>query len=214
MKYSFRTRMLHLLVAAAIVLQLADSQLMRVPRAGRPSTGLDAAAFALHEYVGLASLAIIVLFWVRILVRRQETSLGVLLPWFSRQRLHGLRDDLMLHVRCAARLMLPDPEHSIAMSSAIQGLGLVVALVMATTGTIGYFLWTEGTAMTGLARAAFEVHGTLANVLWGYVIVHVGAALLHELLGHRVLRQMSPIPSARLETPHPSQAEDAGGLRK
>ena len=74
--------------------------------------------------------------------------------------------------------------------------GLVVALLMATTGTIGYLLWAKGTAMTGLARAAFQVHVTLANVMWGYVIVHVGATLLHELLGHRVLRQMSPMRHA------------------
>jgi cytochrome b561 len=140
----------------------------------------------------------------------------VLFPWLSRQRLGGLRDDVMLHVRCAARLTLPDPEHSIALSSAIQGLGLVVALLMAATGTIGYFLWTKGTAMTGLARAVFQVHVTLANVMWGYVIVHVGATLLHELLGHRVLRQMSPMrhAGAGLEAPHPSRVEDAGGLRK
>jgi cytochrome b561 len=110
----------------------------------------------------------------------------------------------------------PDPEHSIALSSAIQGLGLVIALLMATTGTIGYFLWTEGTAMTGLAQAVFEVRGALANVMWGYVIVHVGAALLHELLGHRVLRPMSPLPHARaeLEAPHPRQVADAGGRRE
>jgi hypothetical protein len=156
MKHSLLTRMLHMLVAAAIVLQLADAQLLRVPRPGRQLTGIEAAAFTLHEYVGLASLAIIVLFWLRILVRRQETSLGVLFPWLSRQRLGGLRDDVMLHVRCAARLTLPDPEYSIALSSAIQGLGLVVALLMAATGTIGYFLWAKGTAMIGLARAVFQ----------------------------------------------------------
>jgi cytochrome b561 len=65
MKHSLLTRMLHMLVAAAIVLQLADAQLMRVPRPGRQLTGIEAAAFTLHEYVGLASLAIIVLFWLR-----------------------------------------------------------------------------------------------------------------------------------------------------
>jgi hypothetical protein len=39
--------------------------------------------------------------------------------------------------------------------------------------TIGYFTWTKGTAMTGLGAAAFEVHGTLANVMWGYLMAYI-----------------------------------------
>ena len=182
-------------------------------------SGTEAAAFTLHEYVGLAAMAIIALFWLWMLVRRQGTSLGVLFPWFSRQRLASLQEDVRLHIRCAMRLALPDPEHSVALSSAIQGVGLVLALIMATTGTIGYFAWTEGTAMTGLAGAVFEVHGTLANVMWGYLIVHVGAALLHELFGHRILYQMSPsrtperAPAAGLgDAPKPLAAAEASPI--
>jgi cytochrome b561 len=216
MKHSLVTRVLHVLVAAAIVLQLANSQLMRVPRPGRSWTGTEAAAFTLHEYAGLASMAIIALFWLWMLVRRRETSLGLLFPWFSRQRLAGLREDVEQHVRCALRLALPEPEHSIALSSAVQGVGLVLALVVAATGTVGYFVWTKGTAMTGLAYVAFWVHGTLANVIWGYLAVHVGAAVLHELLGHRILYQMSPMPRAGTEAEElpRSRVASAGGLRK
>jgi cytochrome b561 len=215
MKHCQVTRMLHLLVAAAIVVQLADSQLMRVPRPGRLVTGTEAAAFALHEHAGLASMTIIALFWLWMLIRRQGTSLGLLFPWFSRERLIGLLQDVALHVRWAARLALPDPEHSLALSSAVQGVGLVLALVIAAAGTIGYFDWTEGTPMTGLAGAAFEVHGTLANVMWGYLVVHVGAALVHELLGHRMLYQMSPVrhPGTGIKQSSQAQANNAGGLR-
>ena len=111
------------------------------------------------------------------------------------------------------RLALPEPEHSMALSSAIQGVGLVLVLVMAATGTIGYFFWTKGTAMTGLA-GSFRVHGTLGNIVWGYLIVHVGAALLHELFGHRILYQMSPMPSRQRRSGAPSRAANLGGLRK
>jgi cytochrome b561 len=214
MKHSLPTRLLHLLVAAAVVVQLGNSQLMRVPRPGRFLTGTEAAAFTLHEYVGLASLPIVGLFWLWLLVRRRGTSLGLLIPWFSRQRLAELRDDIIVHVRCAARLTLPEPEHSIALSSAIQGAGLTLALVMAVTGTVGYILWQEGTAMTGFAQALFEVHGTLANVVWGYLIVHVGAALLHEMLGHRMLAQMTPMAHAGVvsRAPQLSPVADGGEL--
>jgi len=86
-RHSLTTRLLHLLLAAAILCQLADSQLMRVPRPGRPTpVGLEAAAFSVHEYVGLASLAIVVLFWLWLLLRRAETDPGALFPWLSARR--------------------------------------------------------------------------------------------------------------------------------
>ena len=96
MKHSWHTRALHLLVAAAIVFQLASSQVMRVPRPGRPPlSDLEAGAFALHEYAGLVSMAIIALFWLWLLVRRKGTDLGLLFPWFSRRRLADLREDII-----------------------------------------------------------------------------------------------------------------------
>jgi cytochrome b561 len=50
--------------------------------------------------------------------------------------------------------------------------------------------------MPPVTHSLFDVHSTLANLVWGYVIVHVGAAVLHELLGHRLLRRMAPWPGA------------------
>jgi cytochrome b561 len=217
MKHSWLTRAMHLLVAAAVVFQLANAQLMRVPWPGRPPLShFEAGAFALHEYAGLVSLAIVALFWLWLLVRRKGTDLGTLFPWFSRRRLADLREDILLHVRSAAQLALPDPDRAVALPSAVQGVGLVLALVVVITGTVGFFYWTEGTPPTGLVRVAVEIHGTLANVMWGYLVVHVGAALLHELLGHRILYQMSPMRQA--SPPAPSSGplagvEDASGLR-
>ena len=192
MRHSLTTRLLHFLLAAAILCQLADSQLMRIPRPGRTLSGTEATAFSVHQYVGLASLAIVVLFWLWLLVRRAETDAGALFPWFSARRLGLLRTDIVEHLRCAARLRLPDPDRSPALAPMIQGLGLVVVLLMAATGTYGYLTWTPGAAMPPATRNLFEAHSILSKVVWGYVIVHVGAAVLHELLGHRLFRRMVP----------------------
>src|SRR5436305_14613872 len=108
MRHSLTSRFLHFLLAAAILCQLAASQLMRVPRPNRPPpTGLEAAAFSVHEYVGLVSLAIVVLFWLWLLIRRAETDAGALFPWFSARRLALLRDDIVEHLRRARQLRLP-----------------------------------------------------------------------------------------------------------
>ncbi len=197
------TRLLHLLVAAAIVFQLLDAQVMRVPRAGRTLSATESALFAAHQYVGLAATAAIVLFWIWLLIRRGGTPLGQLFPWLSRRRLSDLWDAVLLYGREALRFRLPEPEAAEALPSAVQGLGLLLVLVVASLGTTGYFLWTPGTPMSGAAWLILETHGTLANVLWGYLGVHVGAALLHELFGHRLFRQMAPMPAAGDAAPQP-----------
>ena len=48
-KHGTLTRLLHLLVAACILLQLADSQLMRTPRPGRELRNLEALAWTVHQ---------------------------------------------------------------------------------------------------------------------------------------------------------------------
>lgn len=192
-KHGTLTRLLHLLVAACILLQLADSQLMRTPRPGRELSDLEALAWTVHQYAGLVATAVIIAFWLWLLVRREGTSLGTLLPWFSAERRRALWADIKFHARLATELTLPEPGQSMALPSAIQGAGLLIALAMALTGTFGWFLWTPGTPRAALPALLFDIHGTLANVLWGYVVVHVGAGVLHELLGNRILREMSPL---------------------
>ncbi len=195
MKHSFTTRLLHLLVATAVLVQLADTQLMRVPRPGRELTGAEATAFGIHEYVGLAAMVVVTLFWLWLGLRRFGTSPGRLFPWFSAERRRELWADVVRYAAAARRLSLPAPDGDEALASAVHGLGLVIVLAMAATGTVGWLTWDQTVPMRPFTHDLFEVHGTIANLLWGYVILHVGTAVLHELFGHRLLRRMSPMPS-------------------
>ncbi len=194
MKHGFITRVIHLGVAAAILFQLASSLLMEAPRPDRLVAGLPLTSFNLHETLGLVAVAIILVFWLWLLVRRGETRLGVLFPWFSRTRLAALGNDVLLHLKAARRFSLPEPEDALALAGAIQGIGLIAALVMAVTGFILYFAWTPGTVLAGAARDVFVAHALMAKVMWTYLILHVGAAVAHELLGQRILHQMSLRP--------------------
>lgn len=97
---------------------------------------------------------------------------------------------------CAAmRLALPDPAGSHALASALHGLGLVIVQVMAGTGTLGWLIWDQAAGMTPFTRNLFEVHETVANLLWTYLVLHAGVTLLHELMGHRLLHRMRPLPT-------------------
>ena len=194
MRHALGTRLLHLLLASAVLMQLVDTQVMGVPRPGRILDGLQTRAFGVHQYVGLFAMLIVALFWVWLMLRRVGTAPGRLFPWFSAPRRAELWADILLHVQLARRLSLPDPEHSESLAAATHGLGLLIVLIMATTGTIGWLTWDQAAGMGSFTHTIFEAHGLVANLLWAYVIVHVGASLLHEALGHRLVQRMNPSP--------------------
>lgn len=190
MTRSIMTRILHSLLAFAVMYQLAISLVMEGPRRGHEAAGLPGALFETHEWVGLSTLAVLVLFWIWALVRRGETGLGVLLPWFSRDRMRGLREDLARHGRALRQRRLPAYRAQSPLAAAIHGLGLLLFSAMALTGTV-YFIWHGHAGEAGTAaKAAKEVHTTLANLAWAYLIGHAGMAMLHHLSGHDIIQPM------------------------
>lgn len=187
MRRSLTTRLLHMLLALAILHQLLISLVMFGPRKG----GLGWQA---HEVVGVAALAILTGFWLWTLLRRRETRPTQLFPWLSRSGRAALKADAADHLAALRRLRLPHGQDS-PIASAVHGLGLLLATAMALTGA-AYFL--EGLVPQALIWAAIFAHTTLANLMWAYLIGHAGLAVLHEITGQRVLRRMAPLPLEQL----------------
>lgn len=175
--HSTFTKLLHLLVALAVVHQLAISLVMTRPSPGRPGDSL----FELHELVGLVSLGVLLIFLLWVIVRRRETTAGMLYPWFSRNRRRALRIDLKAHFHSikSGRILLTQES---PLASAVHGLGLLLVLAMAATGATGYFI--------AAARPLLSIHETLGPLVWAYLVGHAGLALLHQRAGHRVLQNM------------------------
>jgi cytochrome b561 len=180
------TRLLHLLLLVTVLHQLVGSRFME-----RPFPGEDPAwPFQFHTWVGFAGLAVLVLFWTWTLLRhRSETPLARLIPWFS---IAGIRAVLTDAKRIAGGRMVverPDggPEEADgALASAVHGLGLLVACVMAVSGA-AYFLFFEGTS---LGKLVLGLHKLFANLMWAYLIGHAGLAMLHALWGDDILSRM------------------------
>lgn len=187
MQRSLPTRLLHMLVALCIIFQLFVSLVMH-----RPSTG--GLGWQAHEAVGIASLAVLGVFWLWTLLRRRETRLVQLFPWFSQAGRSALWQDGLNHIAALRRLRLPHADAS-PIASATHGLGLLAATAMALTGAC-YFL--QGLVPEFLIHAAIFVHESLANLMWAYLIAHAGLALLHELTGQHVLHRMVPLPRGQL----------------
>ena len=174
------TRMIHLLLLIVVLHQLIGSEFMQFPFPGDPPSW----TFSLHEYAGLVNLAIVAAFWGWTMMRRGETRLGRLLPWFSIARLRDVTADLAAQLRRLVRGRAPDDEDG-ALASAIHGLGLLAVTAMAVTG--GVFFFMQGTP---LGRTMLGLHKLIANLVWIYLFAHAGLAVLHHLLGSDIFSRM------------------------
>lgn len=177
---SRRTRILHLLLLLSVIGQLASSEFMERPFPGEPPSLL----FGLHEYVGLASLSFVLVFWLWVVVRHGETRFGRLLPWFRPAGIRAVMGDALAQFRA---ILCADPFAPTdgSFASAVHGLGLLTLTAMAATGTV-YFM-ASGSV---LAHDALSLHRVIANLKWIYLFGHAGIAVLHHLLGDDILRRM------------------------
>lgn len=188
MPRSLFTRLLHAAIALAVVAQLVGIGLAEPPSHGAPGN----LAFSVHQVVGLGTLGVLAAFWLWTLLRRREHGFTALVPWFSRHRRAAVWADLRGHVAALRRLSLPVPASETPLASAIHGLGLLVATTMAVTGSIVFLGMAPDGALPAWADAALSLHKAAANLMWAYLIGHAAVALLHEVLGHRLLRGMTP----------------------
>ena len=111
------------------------------------------------------------------LVRRREHGVAALVPWFSALRHRAVFADAGRHLGALKQLTLPPPgDAETPLPSAVHGLGLLSSPPDGSLASPG--------------RLVLEVHEIFANLTWAYLIAHVGLALLHQMLGHRLLQRM------------------------
>ncbi len=178
---SVATRLLHLVLLLAVIHQLVSSQFIHRPRPGQePST-----LWLTHQYIGVLALLTVAGFWAWTVLRRRETPLAALVPWFSGPRLRALVADTRDYAQGVLRGKLLDERDS-PLAEAVHGLGLLVVSVMTLTGTV----WLLGTAGSPVAHNALAVHKLFGNLMWAYLVAHAGLAVLHYLTGSDIFSRM------------------------
>ena len=80
---------------------------------------------------------------------------------------------------------LPDVD-SHPFAYAVHGLGLIAVSVMAVTGTMTLLAVLPEAVRT----AGLGVHELFSKLVWAYLVGHAGLAVLHEMAGHRLFRQI------------------------
>lgn len=184
-KHSRATRVAHLGLAVAVIVQLLSSLVMSSPKPGQP----DDLFFEIHEKAGLAALGFALLFWVVVLIRRHGTETASLLPWFRASDRRAAWQDVRNHATHLRRGEMVPYDETGPMASAIHGLGLLLMTLMATLGAIWFALELVG-ATGALGKLAIEVHTLFGNVAWAYLIGHALLASVHHFRGEASLREM------------------------
>ena len=179
---SHSTRALHLSLLVIVVSQLLTSQVMERPFPGEEPGW----PFLLHEWIGLAGVGVITLFWLWSLARNSpETPLSRLIPWFSPKRLADIVAEIGGFAGDVLVLRMPSFELD-AIASAVHGLGLMLASFLALSGAAWYFVF----AGTPNAKTVMGLHSLAGNLMWVYLIGHASMAILHQLAGDQVFSRM------------------------
>lgn len=176
------TRVLHLTLLLIVLHQLIGSAFVE-----RPMPGDDADwPFLVHVWTGTAGLQILFGFWLWILARnRCETRVSALVPWIFPSRLKALFGEADQIVSDLLALRRPSLERP-AISSAVHGLGLLLATLLASSGALWYFV-LDGTYA---GKLVLLVHKAAGNLMWAYIVGHATMALLHHFFGEDTLVKM------------------------
>lgn len=192
-RHGLATRMVHMGLAAAVVVQLVTSLVIAAPQGAQPGDFW----FAIHAYSGLAAFGFVLAFWLVAAVRRRGTPASRLFPWFDAARRAEAWADVVIHIRTLRTGRLPPYHEDAPFAAAVHGLGLVLMTAMAASGTL---YWLAGGGDPGAGGAVFVamlIHKPLANLAWVYLIGHAGVALVHHVTDHQPLGEMWSLAPAR-----------------
>lgn len=187
MIYDRFTRILHLFIAAGMVVQMIISLVMVYPKPGRQSDTF----YAFHETWGHMLLVLLLIHWIWCMVRSGNITFSLLFPWLSWPRYRAIQEDIKRYVAHARQFRLPNStQQASPLASAVQGLGLSVATLLGVSGTIIFFAMAKNGAMIGWVHDVKEAHETLGSLMWVYLVVHATMGILHQLAGHGSMRAM------------------------
>ncbi|HUW98369.1 MAG TPA: cytochrome b/b6 domain-containing protein [Acidiferrobacter sp.] len=179
-RWDLMTRLLHWGLALTISAQMFSGLLVADPH--------TRAFFYFHEWDGLASSAFVFLTW---LWAYSIQDLGVLFPW-NRPGLQAVSAD----IRALFHGTLPKGGNTIGFASFGHGLGLLAVTGMAITGVWIFLVIPGGHGAMAHSDHFYAfmqlswLHATISDFVWAYGIGHIVFALLHQIEGTPIFRNI------------------------
>lgn len=138
-----------------------------------------------HLWVGITFTVFLLARIAWGIVGPASARFGTWVPW-NAARFSLVIEDL----RTLARLRVPErPAHQ-GLSGLVQALGLAAFLWLGLSGLALSVLIEPGSKLVGWPHALKELHEIGEVLVPAYLVLHVGAVLLHSLTGRQVWRKM------------------------
>jgi len=184
--YGTLTKVLHLSLIVAVIVQLALATGMEHPKPGTHPDWWRLELFEGHEFVGLLLLMLVVVHLIHTLRDAgDESAWHILFPWLRQEGREQLRKELKM-VPGWLRNGPPPQDVGIALPGTVHGAGLLLLLAMGLSGLVIFFGMGEDGSHPEWVHAVMEFHADgLGTLLWIFLIGHAGMGFWHERLGHK-----------------------------
>jgi cytochrome b len=174
------TRLIHLALALLGIAAVVSGQFAGDYR-NAAHTG-----FTVHRWIGIGMGAALLARTLWGLAGPRAVRFSQWLP-VTRARLSVALQDIVL----LGRLQLQERESHEGLAGLVQTVGLLAFLWMAATGAILFAYIEPGARATGWLRAVKELHEGGQAVVLAYLVLHIGAVVVHVLTGRPIWRRMA-----------------------
>ncbi|MDQ6965802.1 MAG: cytochrome b/b6 domain-containing protein [Mariprofundaceae bacterium] len=211
MNYAQSIRILHSLLAVAILLQLAVGELMDVPgmmdAAGEASlqnstafahtrhAGVIApvtAGFEVHEFLGLSIAGLLLIRLLLAFSSIPGAGWRGLFPWLASDGRKALLSEAATQASGWMKGKLAPPEEGETVARAVHGLMLLTAIGIGIAGVALFFGWNEHGRQTELMEIVGETHELLVGIFEALLAAHILAVILHQKQGHNIVARIRP----------------------
>jgi len=145
----------------------------------------DHLGFTVHSWIGMS---LVLFIFARIVYGFFGPPLMRFANWlpYTKERLVQSWTD----IRALLKLQMPErPAHE-GIAGLVQTFGLLVFSWSAITGSLMFILLEPGTKAKGFVHFVKELHEISDGLIPLFLILHVGAVILHALLKHPIWRRM------------------------
>ena len=141
--------------------------------------------FTVHKWLGITLAVFVCLRLIYGLLGPRTYRFAQWLP-YTKDRLKAAWEDVL----GLLRFRLPDRPTHIGLAGLVQAFGLALFVWMALTGTLMFFYLVPGQKARGVMHFIEEIHEIGESLIPIFLILHVGAVILHALFGRQLWRPM------------------------
>jgi cytochrome b561 len=181
-----------------VLVQLISEQLMEVPKPGGMVQPIEAMFLSLHEWNGFIVLAIVAFYLMYL--TNDSNDWKRLFPWMSVSGCKNLWQEICFDIPGWLKGHVKRPAEAHHIAGTVHGLGLLLAIGLSSTGIMIFMGLESSGGMNEDIKLLRALHSNLGVLMWVYMLGHTGMAIIHQLKGHNVFRDIFSLKTDKPET--------------